>query len=153
MNTYLAVAYRWGTTNNHSYFVYCGADRTKAIALAREEVSYRGGKYACAVWGFDQDGIESTSLAYFKSSMDPEDAVGPVHNHRKDYFERLGIFLHDMADGKCLLPKEEGSNSLTYQSVECPEYARAKVMRDRRVLAIWEGADEKVQESSPKEPT
>lgn len=150
MNSYLTVAYRWGSTNSHTYFVYCGHDRTKAIALARAEVSYRGGKYACAVLGFDEDGVEHTLHAYFKSSVDREDAVGPVHNHRKDYFEHLGIFLHDMADGKCLLPKEDGSNSLTYQLVECPEYAREKVMRERKVLAIWEEADSKVDELKPE---
>lgn len=146
VNTYLAVAYRWGTTNDHTYHVYCGPDRTKAIALARAEVSYRGGKYACAVWGFDDDGIESSLHAYFKSAMDQEAAIGPIHNHCKDYFEHLGRFLHDMADGKCLLPKEDGSNSLTYQLVECPEYAREKVLRERKVLAIWEEADSKVDE-------
>lgn len=136
--SFLAVAYRWGWTNNHSYFIYCGTDRVKALALARAENADRGGKYACVVWKFDEDGIDSHSIGYWPSSMEPDGQTAPRHNHRIDYFETLGHFLHDMADGKCLLPVEDGSNTLTYQPVECPPFARARVERERKMLAIFE---------------
>ena len=141
--TYLATAHRWGATNNHSYHVYGGLDRTKAIALAQAEREGRGGKYAVVVWAFDDDGTDYRSVAYFPSSMEEEGAVVPHHNHRIDYFEHLGHFLDSMVDGHCLLPDPLFTNTLSLQAVECPEYARVEVARQRQILAVWLDLDTK----------
>jgi hypothetical protein len=142
--SYLVTAYRWGCTNEHAYHVYCGADRTKALALARAENADRGGKYAAVVWEFDADGTEQKAIAYFQSSLDPDNAVIPHHNHRIDYFERIGQFVDEAMSGKALLPDPKEPKHLTYQEVApLPDYLQAQVLRQREFLKIWTGFDEK----------
>lgn len=142
--SYLVTAYRWGCTNEHAYHVYCGADRTKALALARSEQADRGGKYAAVVWEFDADGTEQKPIAYFHSSMDPDNAVVPHHNHRIDYFERIGQFVDECMSGKALLPDPANAKHLTYQEITpLPDYLQAQVQRQREFLKVWQGFDEK----------
>jgi hypothetical protein len=142
--SYLVTAYRWGCTNEHAYHVYCGADRTKALALARAENADRGGKYAAVVWEFDGDGTEQRAIAYFQSSLCPENAVVPHHNHKIDYFERIGQFVDEAMSGKALLPDPANEKYLTYQEVApLPDYLRAQVERQRQFLTIWQGFDTK----------
>jgi hypothetical protein len=129
---YLAVAYRWGETNNHWYFIYAGIDRIKALAAARNEVSFRGGKYGTCVWEFTVDGLDYKRCAYYPSSAEPEDAADPTHNHMNDYFHSLGIFLHEAAQGRALLPSAE--RRMTYQEVTIPDYQRMKVDDEQRQL-------------------
>jgi hypothetical protein len=38
--------YRWGNRNNHSYIVYAGNSKSRAIDAGEEERDYRGAKYA-----------------------------------------------------------------------------------------------------------
>jgi hypothetical protein len=90
MSIYLVTAYRWGSTNDHQYQVYAGADRTKADALAALEVSERGGKYDCAVYEFNEDGTEYKLASYHAAY----DQTEPRHNWRIDMFEELGHFMH-----------------------------------------------------------
>jgi hypothetical protein len=45
MNPHSVIAYRWGTTNDHSYPVGAYPDFESAKAAADAECEYRGGKY------------------------------------------------------------------------------------------------------------
>lgn len=122
---YLAVGFRWGAENAHQYFVYCGTDRGKAIALARLETIDRGGKYAVAVYEFSLDGGDYTQVFYSPSSMEHSDAPGPEYDWRKDYFETLGHFVDDACDGFVYLPVEgDASKGMKHTAVEVPEYLR-----------------------------
>lgn len=104
---YLVTAYRWGWLNGHQYQVYCGTDRTKALALAQNEQQDRGGKYGCAVYEWDADGTEFKRIAYFGGSMEGEDE--PFHNWRINYFEALGHTLDAYADGRVYVPHDDGT--------------------------------------------
>jgi hypothetical protein len=99
---YLVTAYRWGWLNGHQYQAYCGPDKTKALALAQAETQDRGGKYGCAVYEWNEDGIECRRIAYFGAMMEQEKE--PFHNWRIDYFEKLGHILDRYATGNMLLP-------------------------------------------------
>lgn len=142
--SFLVTAYRWGCTNEHAYHVYGGADRTKALALARAENADRGGKYGCVVWEFDADGTDYRAIAYFPSSMENDEAVIPHHNHRIDYFERIGQTLHEAASGKCLMPDPANPKYLTYQDVPAlPEFLLTAMARQKHYLELFEDADAK----------
>jgi len=137
--TYLVTAYRWGCTNEHAYHVFAGIDRTKALALARAEQSDRGGKYATVVWEFDADGTDYRSIAYFHSSACDEAAVVPHHNHRIDFYERVGMFVNEAMSGKALMSDPTNPKAMTYQEVTpLPDYVRAEVERQRAFMKIWE---------------
>lgn len=131
---YLVTAYRWGETNNHWYHVYGGTDRSKAVALARAETADRGGKYAAIVWEFVPDGCDYKRIAYFPSSGEDDATTDPLHNHRLDYFQRLGFFLHEASQGKALLPCPDDPKRLTYQDVSIPDYQRGKVEYEQSIL-------------------
>ena len=151
--SFLVTAYRWGCTNEHAYHVYGGPDRTKALAMARAENADRGGKYACVVWEFDSDGTDYRPIAYYGSSCCPDSAVVPHHNHRIDYFERVGQFVHEAMSGKALLPDPANEKHMTYQEVAAlPDYLQAEVLRQRGYLKIWEEADTK-RATQPNSPT
>lgn len=150
---FLAVAFRWGDVNGHWYHIYCGGDFQKAYAMARTENADRGGKYACALYGFAADGHDESLMAYFPSTLEEDDATHPHHNHRKDFFERLGIFAHDAARGACLLPTLSDPNRLTYRQVDCPQFLKDEVERQRRVYQAFVDVDEQVAERLAKEKT
>jgi hypothetical protein len=143
---FLVMAHRWGATNNHWYMVYGGDDFGKAYAMAKAENLDRGGKYATTVLGFRDSGEAHTALAYFPSSMEPDDATAPHHNHRLDYFQQLGIFLDDAADGKCLLPTPGDVKRLTYQPVDCPPFMRMKVEEARQLHKAMINIERKMQD-------
>lgn len=147
---FLAVAYRWGDENGHWYFIYCGGDFQKSYAMARAENADRGGKYACAVYGFPAGGVDAELMCYFPSSMEEDDVTGPHHNHRKDFFERLGIFAHDAARGACLLPTLSDPNRLTYRQVDCPQFLKDEVERQRQVYQAFVDVDEQRAERAAK---
>lgn len=106
METFLAMAYRWGDTNGHHYVIYCGTDEQKAVACAQAECDDRGGKYGCIVWGYKDAGAEQEvrKVAYFPSMRD--EGKGPQHNYRIDMFQTLGHAFHDFAQGTIYLPEE-----------------------------------------------
>lgn len=143
--TYLVSAHRWGEKNNHWYHVYAGLDRTKAVALARAEQADRGGKYACVVWEFDNDGTDERVIAYFHSSQCPQECMTPRHNHRTDFLQTLGGLLNDAAGGKCLQPTLADPNRLTYQPVSIPDCLKEAVACQRRLLRM----KEEMQQKSP----
>lgn len=106
--TFLAMAYRWGYTNNHHYIIYCGMDEQKAVACAQAECNDRGGKYGCVVWGYKDAGPEQEvrKVAYFRSMAETE-AKGPQHNYRLDMFQTLGHAFYDFAQGTIYLPEDD----------------------------------------------
>jgi hypothetical protein len=136
---YLVTAYRWGCTNEHAYHVYAGIDRTKALACANAENADRGGKYGVVVWEFDSDGTDYKPIAYYGSSMEDDERKQPRHNHRIDFYERIGQFVNEAASGKALLPDPKNDKHMTYQEVEpLPDYILKEIERQRAFLAIWE---------------
>ena len=136
---FLVTAYRWGCTNEHAYHIYGGPDRTKALAMARAENADRGGKYATVVWEFDGDGTDYRNIAYFQSSAEAEQYTGPHHNHRIDFYERVGQFLNEAATGTALLPDPKNERHMTYQAVgPLPDFLLSELERQRRFLKIWE---------------
>lgn len=155
---FIVVAYRWGWTNGHQYFVYAGTDKEKAIALAKVETNDRGGKYGCAVYEFADNGIDYQQVFYTPSGMEFADAQAPYHNHRIDYFERLGHFMDEVCDGHVYLPvpgDTEGVQGLKHTLVEPPAYMIEKRKRELDVLAMWEKLENEKTErrSQPREPT
>lgn len=141
MSHYTVNAYRWGSLNTHGYPVYVGTDKTKAFALAQSECESRGGKYACDVCEWNADGTNFQQIAYFRSMMEEDDSTGPIHNHRIDYYEHLGHFLDDYADGAVWtpgVPDGNGHRFLTRQEVPAlPQVMRGEVERQRKLLDIW----------------
>lgn len=87
---YVVIAYRWGNTHGHHYMVYAGPDRTKAIALGATETNDRGGKYGCAVYEFDADGVDYQRIAY-TASLYGEDE--PDENRRIGMLTTLGLAM------------------------------------------------------------
>lgn len=144
-SVYLVMALRWGAVNGHWYLHYCGPDMTKAYAMAKAENDYRGGKYATALYGFDTDGTKCELIGYFPSSQEPDDATLPYHNHRKDYFERLGLFLNDAAEGKALLPSVNDHKVLKYQPIACPDAFKEEVKRQKKVYEAMVAADNEAE--------
>jgi hypothetical protein len=150
---YLVVAHRWGWSNTHSYYVYAGPDRTKACALAQAECDDRGGKYGCVVWEFDADGVDYKRIAYFESSMDTSVTDGPHHNHRIDYFERLGQFVDEAASGHALLPKPDDPKYLSYQPVEpLPKFLLDEVERKKAFAISMQELDDKRRATKTNAP-
>lgn len=72
---YVVIAYRWNSTENHSYLVGCNTKKHKAIEMADKEANYRGGKYSCYVYETDLnyewvDDIKSNKIVYKAVGID-----------------------------------------------------------------------------------
>jgi hypothetical protein len=70
------IAYRWGTTNDHSYPVGAYPDFESAKAAADAECEYRGGKYGVSVFVGGRAGDverETHQLVYHAPSMAGEE--------------------------------------------------------------------------------
>lgn len=50
---YVTTMYRWGERENHSYIIYVGIKKNKAIKVGEDESNYRGGKYWPEILEFD----------------------------------------------------------------------------------------------------
>lgn len=124
---YLVVAYRWGESNNHQYFVYCGEDETKAVAMATAEVGDRGGKYDCAVYLTQEYGTAFKLHGYIAAR---DDATKPTHNWRLDMFETLGHICDRYADGQVSVLAADGKH-LTHETVEPEPRLLSEVQRVR----------------------
>jgi len=108
MKAYVVMAYRWGSTNDHSYIVCVTADREKAVRMADNEPEWRGGKYGAAVHEDDEatnDNLERMALppvVHYAPSLFGE--TEPRHNHRIDAIEAMGHELmravEDEPEGK-----------------------------------------------------
>lgn len=114
--TWIATAYRWGWTNNHQYIVYAGEDYDRALELAEEENSDRGGKYGVALHSYTED--YSRLFAYFPSSYGEK---MPEHNYRLDYLSTLGHMMEEYINGKVTVtvPHDEFPNGvLGFEEIE-----------------------------------
>jgi len=125
---FLVVAYRWGASNDHQYFVYLGDDETKAHALARSEVDDRGGKYDCAIYTPNDDGTAFTLCGYVAAR---DDQTKPEHNWLLDMFEALGHELDRYADGKVTVPDPKDENCLKWEPCEPEPRLLARVQQIR----------------------
>jgi hypothetical protein len=141
MTIYLVTAYRWGASNRHQYQVYAGVDKTKAIALAANEVNDRAGKYDCVVYEFTADGVDYKPIAYVPAYDSTEERIDARHDHYRDYLEKLGSFMAEAAEGRALLPSPEDPGRLTYQTIELPEAFKAEVARQRKTLELYQRAE------------
>ena len=101
VNTYyMTIAYRWGRTNDHWYVVYVGESQEKAMALAADESSYRGGKYGVAAFKVNDTHSPEVSyrtmLCYYASSLGE---TLPHHNYQYDMLMDMGLILNDYVQG------------------------------------------------------
>jgi hypothetical protein len=134
---YIAVAYRWGFTNEHWYFVYVGLDAVKAVTLAEHEAQDRGGKYGCVVYEFDEGGTDYQQIFYSPSMTEEPSTKGPQHNHRVDYFIALGLFFDSACEGAVYLPNQANESKLHKEVVTVPDVLKAERDRQReRMLAV-----------------
>ena len=122
---YIVIAYRWGWTNNHWYIVHAGLDEETALEAAREEAEGRGGKYGCAVYIVDHEGIHKC-VDYFSAGYDEDK---PYRNYRIDMFSDIGHAAVDAAKGRIWVPEEGDSGKLKAVEVDPPEWLVGIVKR------------------------
>lgn len=92
------IAYRWGTTNDHSYPVGAYPDFESAKAAADAECEYRGGKYGVTVYrGGNAGGEGVLERVYHTPSMAGEDA--PSASTIRDIEHLLGSRVLRMHEG------------------------------------------------------
>jgi hypothetical protein len=94
------IAYRWGTTNDHSYPVGAYPDFESAKAAADAECEYRGGKYGVSVFVGGRAGDREPAthqIVYHAPSMAGEDK--PETNPIRDIEHLLGSRVLRMHDG------------------------------------------------------
>ena len=84
---YLAVAYRWGWLNYHSYFVAIGHDERKVVLEAESECRGRGGKYGVEILKFTDGEGSHKQIKYFPSTYGEK---YPGENHRIGKFKDVG---------------------------------------------------------------
>jgi hypothetical protein len=144
MQTYIAIAYRWGNLNAHWYLVYAGSDETKAHALAENETHHRGGKYGCAVVRANENGDEFESIGYYPSMGGEE---RPFHNHRIDMFESLGHKMHDFANGRIYL--RDDTPFLKPTNVDPPQWVKDEVKRAEEMAEMMADFPKKIVEPPP----
>ncbi len=126
--TYLAVAYRWGWTNNHQYFVLCSTDLGQVRDAAYETCDDRGGKYGVAVYKMPTTPGGTPELLEYASSTYGEKA--PHENPRLNIFRRLGqTAFFAVKDGKALLPPTDGGTSMDWLPVDVPAWLRSEAAR------------------------
>ena len=90
MTPHSVIAYRWGTTNDHSYPVGAYPDFESAKEAADIECEYRGGKYGVAVYvgGKAGDIRDNHQIVYHAPSLAGEDK--PKHEFAIDMKELIG---------------------------------------------------------------
>lgn len=100
MTPHSVIAYRWGTTNDHSYPVGAYPDFETAKAAADAECEYRGGKYGVSVYRGGRAGDHEPAtheLVYHAGSMAGEDK--PETNSIRDIEYVLGSRVLRMHEG------------------------------------------------------
>lgn len=141
MSTYVATAYRWGWTNNSWYLIYAGPDRTKAIALASQECSERGGKYGCEVINTGEDGTSEKFVAYFPS------AYGEARCHKNERLEMFASIGHravDASDGFISVQDEcESQGVLKQVEVDPPDWLKEIIGRAKEMCEMMQGIHDK----------
>jgi hypothetical protein len=145
METFLAMAYRWGDLNEHHYVIYVGADEQKAVACAQAEENDRGGKYGCVVWGYADAGAEQAvrKVAWFPGTRGGKG--GPAMNYRLEMYQTLGHAFHDYAKGTIWLPEDspdrEDKNGdpvkiLKPHKADPPQWVIDRVEQEEKICAV-----------------
>jgi hypothetical protein len=149
---FATVAYRWGFTNAHWYFVYVGTDQAKAIALADDEVQERGGKYGCAVFEFDESGTDYELIYYAPCMAEDQANESPRHNHRIDYFETLGMALDDACEGMYWEKDPVVDGAMVHVKIPepVPLFLSNNREREHRRLEATQAATDKLHDKSKK---
>lgn len=133
---YLAIAYRYGWTNNGHYFVAGGADPDVVTEAAEEEHAGRGGKYGVLVCEVHTDEV----YAYFPSAWGEKEAT---FNQRIGLAERLGLdVISAVEDGQTLQPAPEDREErglLTYQAAPIPDWLRQRHDHEKQIYEILYG--------------
>lgn len=139
--TYVAIAYRWGWTNNSWYLIYAGPDKTKAVALASQECSDRGGKYGCEVIQTGEDGTSENFVAYFPSIY----GESRCHvNHKIQMFSNIGHRAADAADGLIYVQNEdEKVGILRPAPVEPPKWLKEIVEKEEAMCKTLQSISDK----------
>lgn len=86
---YVVTGYRWGLRDDHSYVVAVDPDFDKATQLAREELEYRGGKYAMEITRHqigERCGGDNPVVAYMESPYFGK-CGGKGHDQPCDYMK------------------------------------------------------------------
>jgi hypothetical protein len=114
------IAYRWGTTNDHSYPVGAYPDFESAKAAAEAECEYRGGKYGVSVFVGGRAGDHEPvthQLVYHAPSMAGEDK--PETNPLRNIEHLLGSRILRMHEGDSYEKIEEYAAELaTFYKIE-----------------------------------
>jgi hypothetical protein len=127
MAVYLAVAYRFGWTNSHHYFVASGVDLATVQAAAEHTWEDRSGKYGVVVLEMPQDMTSEAPkrLAYFPSSYGE---AAPAENARIEAFKTLGQRAYGaVSHGKTSIQRPDGS--LAFIPVDVPSWLRLEAHR------------------------
>jgi hypothetical protein len=141
---YFVVAYRWGCTNEHWYFVYAGVDQVKAVTMAENEAQDRGGKYGCAVFEFDESGTDYQMIFYAPSMNEAQTAKAPIHEHRHDYYIRLGMMFEQACEGAVYVPDGETQNGMKHTLVTVPQLLKDERLRQLELMHKMAEADTRV---------
>lgn len=127
MAVYLAVAYRYGWTNSHQYFVACGDDLAAVRQAAEHNWEDRDGKYSVVVLQMPPDMAAGAPkrLDYFPSSYGE---VAPYENARIEAFKTLGQRTYGaVTHGRTWISGEDGS--MAFIPVEVPPWLRVEAHR------------------------
>ncbi len=92
---YVAIAYRWDSTNAHQYIVAAGTDADKVCAIAEQECFDRGGKYGVAVYEIADSERRDEASNFRIIEYHPPMLCGrePRNDYRQTAIENLG---HEM---------------------------------------------------------
>lgn len=136
---YVAIAYRWGKSNNHWYLLCGGVDLEKICEQAQNEVSYRGGKYSVAVYETLQDMEKDQKMvAYFPGCHGEK---FPTLDYRVKAEEEIGF--------DCMWTVEHGNPSLTSkEKIEIPEWLKDLVEKKLKFWKTVYGGCNRVYEKS-----
>lgn len=123
---YTVVAYRWGWTNAHHYFVACTADETVARQIAEDECDDRGGKYGVAVYAWADD-RRHTLQRYFASLYGE---VEPYRSERHEMFRDIGHAVHEAVTTGWVAKHFSSKGQPAARFAGIPKWLR-KVVRER----------------------
>lgn len=126
MNSYVAIAYRQGYTNDHHYLVAAGGDREGVLETARATGYIRNGKYGVLVQEVGTSlEDEPKFVAYFPSARG-ELAPGP--NPRTNIAQRIGYAVLAALEKGFFLQKR-ASEECADDALPVPEWLRSHCSR------------------------
>lgn len=142
---FLVVAYRWGWTNAHHYFVALCENEDLASKRADEEASDRGGKYGVAVYAWT--GSDDHERVYYAPSTYGESQPGT--NQRIDMFQSIGHRAHEAAtSGSVYLADPQNPQRLQSQVVQIPGWLDEVVRSQEHSCRLAQRIDDSILEAS-----